>query len=118
FGIQLQTVRAGINVWTSHGPEGGFIPALTVDPQNPSTVYAGTDGGVFKSTNGGANWSAANSGLTATDVRALAVDPQNPSTVYAGGDGVFKSTNGGATWNAANSGLLGTGVAALAVDPQ
>ena len=40
--------------------------------------------GVFKSTNGGANWSAANTGLTNTDVRALAIDPATPTTLYAG----------------------------------
>src|SRR5206468_3479505 len=121
FGVQLQAVCAGINEWTSHGPGGGFITALAVDPQNPNTVYAGTiGGGVFKSANGGASWSAANFGLTAADVRALAVDPRNPSTVYAGtnGAGVFKSTNGGASWSAANSGLTATDVHALAVDPQ
>ena len=54
-------------------------------------------GGVFKSTNGGGNWSAVNTGLTDTDVRALAIDPATPATLYAGtdGGGVFKSTNGG-----------------------
>ena len=68
------TVWAGINGWTSRGPDGGIILALAVDPQNPSTVYAGTaGGGVFKSTNGGASWSAANSGLI--NVYAVAVDP-------------------------------------------
>jgi hypothetical protein len=46
---------------------------------------------VFKSTNGGANWSAVNTGLTNTDVRALAIDPTTPTTLYAGtyGGGVF-----------------------------
>lgn len=48
---------------------------------------------MFKSTNGGANWSAANTGLTKTDVRALAIDPATPATLYAGTDGgVFKTT--------------------------
>ncbi len=64
-------------------------------------------GGVFKSTNGGAAWSAVNTGLTNTDVYALAIDPATPSTLYAGtvSDGVFKSTNGGAVWSAVNTGL-------------
>src|SRR5437899_822029 len=53
---------------------GGLVNALAIDPQTPSTVYAGTiehkvddDGdtlpcaassasGIFKSTNGGVNW--------------------------------------------------------------
>ena len=52
---------------------------------------------MFKSTNGGATWSAVNTGLTDTYVNALAIDPATPATLYAGtwGGGVFKSTNGG-----------------------
>jgi photosystem II stability/assembly factor-like uncharacterized protein len=48
---------------------------------------------VFKSTNGGTNWSAVNTGLTNTYVRALAIDPATPATLYAGteGGGVFKT---------------------------
>ena len=50
----------------------------------PTTLYAGTWGGVFKSTNGGGNWSAVNTGLTDTYVNALAIDPATPATLYAG----------------------------------
>ena len=74
---------------------------------------------MFKSTNGGAAWSAVNTGLTNTVVYALAIDPATPSTLYAGtdGGGVFKSTNGGAAWSAVNTGLTATDVHALAIDP-
>ena len=117
---QAGLVSAGTNVWTSNGPEGGTIYALAIDPATPATLYAGTwGGGVFKSTNGGGNWSAVNTGLTNTTVRALAIDPVTPATLYAGtdGGGVFKSTNGGANWSAANTGLTDTYVRALAIDP-
>ena len=52
----------------------------------PTTLYAGTaGGGVFKSTNGGGNWSAVNTGLTCySSVYALAIDPATPTTLYAG----------------------------------
>ena len=64
---QAGLVSAGTNVWTSNGPEGGSIYALAIDPETPTTLYAGTwGGGVFKSTNGGGNWSAVNTGLTNT----------------------------------------------------
>ena len=100
---------AGINIWTSNGPEGG-IYALAIDPATPTTLYAGTGGGVFKSTNGGGNWSAVNTGLTNTNVYALAIDPATPTTLYAGthDGGVFKSTNGGGNWSAVNTGLTDT----------
>ena len=70
-----------------------------------TTLYAGIygtyDSGVFKSTNGGGNWSPVNTGLTNTYVYDLAIDPAMPTTLYAGtwGGGVFKSTNGGANWS-------------------
>ena len=117
---QSGTVSAGTNVWTSNGPEGGVIYALAIDPTNPSTLYAGTwGGGVFKSTNGGGNWRAVNTGLTSTNVRALAINPTTPSTLYAGASisGVFKSTNGGGNWSAVNTGLSNNYVSALAIDP-
>ena len=97
-------VHAGVNTWTSNGPEGGEVFALAIDPVTSTTLYAGTQGGgVFKSTNSGASWSAVNTGLTNTEVRALAIDPTTPTTVYAGtgsSGGVFKSTDAAKTWNA------------------
>ena len=114
------SVSAGFNVWTSNGPEGGIINALAVDPQTPDIIYAGTGGGVFKSTDGGASWSAFNNGLTNTIVQVLAVDPQTPATLYSGTwvGGVFKTTDGGVSWSAINHGLTNTVVQALALDPQ
>jgi hypothetical protein len=48
---------AGIGVWgPSHGPPGGDVLALAIDPTDPKTMYAGADSGagVFKSVDGGA----------------------------------------------------------------
>ena len=36
-------VRAGVNVWTSHGPYGGSVYALASDPTTPNTLYADRD---------------------------------------------------------------------------
>ncbi|MBZ5728082.1 MAG: IPT/TIG domain-containing protein [Acidobacteriia bacterium] len=93
--------------------------ALAIDPSNPATLYAAEyGGGVFKSINGGASWTASSSGLTNLGVLALVVDPSNPATLYAGTTkgGVFRSTNGGASWSASNPGLP-YDVRALAIDP-
>ncbi len=40
-------------------------------------MYAGTDGGVFKSTDGGGSWQAVNSGLTELWSPALALGPDD-----------------------------------------
>lgn len=70
----LRGAEAGVNVWTTNGPYGGRITSLAIDPQTPSTLYAGT-GGVFKSADGGTTW--VNIGLTDTYVLALARSPRS-----------------------------------------
>ena len=100
-------------------PWDGFrgVTAIALDPQRPSTIYAGTfDRGLFKSTDAGATWSA--TALTNSPVEALAVDPLAPATVYAAAadGGVFKSTDGGATWS--STGLATGSVRILVVDPS
>jgi hypothetical protein len=98
-----------------------YVRALAIDPDIPTTIYAGTSGnGVFKSTNGGGTWTAVNTGLTNTYVYALAIDPDTPATIYAGtwNGGVFKSIDGGGAWTAVNTGLTDTYVSALAIDPD
>jgi photosystem II stability/assembly factor-like uncharacterized protein len=93
------------------------VLALAINRTAPGTLYAGTEGGVFKSTDAGATWNT--TGLTDTSVGSLAIDPIRPRTLYAAtyGEGVFKSTDAGATWGALNAGLTVTEVNALAIDP-
>lgn len=43
----LPGAEAGVNEWTTNGPEGGTVLALAIDPQTPVTLYAGTCAGVF-----------------------------------------------------------------------
>jgi hypothetical protein len=88
--------HAGLNRWTTNGPEGGFVQTLAIDPQTPTTLYAGGYG-VFKSTDEGESWTAMNNGLLDFPVYALAIDATAPTTVYAGtfGGGIFKSMDGG-----------------------
>src|SRR6185436_4802672 len=111
LGTGSKPLFAGINEWTSLGPDGGGARAVAVDPQNPNTVYAVTFAGIFKTTDGGARWRAT-SPIPSTfgGVRVLAIDPRFPSTLYAAieGGGMFKSTDGGSAWNEINSGLGGT----------
>ena len=64
------------------GPDGGEIRSLAVNPQTPTTVYAGTaGGGVFRSLDGGASWSTMSAGLTDTNVPVLAIAPQTTSII-------------------------------------
>src|SRR5204863_7192090 len=85
---------AGVNVWTTNGPAATRILVLAIDPESPTTIYAGAESsGVFRSSDGGGSWT--HTGLTDLDVRALAIDPLTPTTLYAGthGAGVVKRTD-------------------------
>src|SRR5262245_42021623 len=59
--------HAGVNSWTSLGPEAGGATVLAIDPHAAQTIYAGgcngTSGGVYKTTDGGTSGTAVNSGL-------------------------------------------------------
>jgi uncharacterized protein (TIGR03437 family) len=98
------------------------LPAwtVTIDPGDPSTVYATTrTQGVFRSSDGGHTWQSIGlTNLAAGPSAPVIVDPANRQTLYVGGDGsVFKSLDGGDHWFAVNSGLLGPSVSGLAMDP-
>ena len=107
LGTGSRTLWAGPQVWTSIGPDGGDIYALAIDPQSPTTIYAGTDGGISKSTDGGARWKALSVSSFELPVSTLAIDPLNRGTVYAGTyRGVFKTTDGGESWSGPQITLL------------
>jgi cysteine-rich repeat protein len=101
----------------SGGVGGAPVLALAIDPDTPTTLYAGTYCfGVFKSFDGGDSWSAVNTGLPSTSVSALGIHLTTPTTLYAAtDDDVFKSLNGGSGWQA--TGLTDRYVPALAIDP-
>src|SRR5262249_31665928 len=93
--------------------------AVADDPVSRSIVYAGTDAGLFKSTDGGLSFgTSVTNGLTAIGIFALLFDPASPSTFYSGTrDGVFVSTDAGTSWTPMNAGLTKPRVNALARAP-
>lgn len=98
-----QTAPAQKIEWSSLGPEGGFLLCFAVAPGSPQVLYAGCDiyGGVYKSTDGGANWDFLGlvSGLGNTlDIK---IHPVSSDIVYVacGKEGIYKSINGGQDWD-------------------
>src|SRR2546425_12861003 len=95
------SVSAGINEWTSLGPDGGGARRLAIDPRDTNILYAITNTGLFNSTDGGASWRAIRSLPPGSGVIvSLEIDPQTAGTLYvvanasgsALNDTVFKST--------------------------
>ncbi|WP_024772937.1 VPS10 domain-containing protein [Aquimarina macrocephali] len=93
----------------SWSPGQGRVNVVIVDPNNPNTFYIGAPaGGIWKSTDKGANWTSLSDDLPQIGVSGIAIDPNNSNIVYisTGDDdandsysiGILKSTDGGNTW--------------------
>ena len=123
-GDPLMGIAASGNSWTNLGPtnadsqtngstlfvrDSGRARSIVVDPTNTQVIYLATSGGgVWKTTNGGTNWTPITETLGSLSCGSLTMDPSNSNILYLGlgdpfdgtGIGFVKSTNGGATWSA------------------
>jgi hypothetical protein len=140
-GANFTTVTGGLTTnasYTQAGtgtPIGVAISRLSRAPGFPSPIaplwITSEGGGLFRSSDG-LNWSTANDGLSAVNIRALDVNP-NPATasatqglsIYAGFGDVFYSspalyrTSGGSSlaWQARNTQLRASQIRGIAIDP-
>jgi photosystem II stability/assembly factor-like uncharacterized protein len=97
------------------------VNTITVDPQNPSTLYVSASSGLVKSSDAGTTWTVASTGLPTAYVQALVIDPVTPANLYAiSAAKFFKSTDGAATWTMLDTSLNlpeYTYFPSLAIDP-
>jgi len=100
----------------------GRINCISFHPTDANTFWVGVaQGGVWKTTNGGANWTPLTDDLPILRISDIAVDPTNTDVMYVCvgdyaymdvalnlddrkrhshyGLGVYKTTDGGTTWN-------------------
>jgi photosystem II stability/assembly factor-like uncharacterized protein len=114
------------------GPVTGRIAGIATDPGNANIIYiAAAGGGVWKTIDGGANWTPLTDSQATLSMGAIAVAPSNPQVIYAGtgeanfsidsncGRGILVSTNGGATWTLRNAdgAFDRRAISEIAVDP-
>jgi photosystem II stability/assembly factor-like uncharacterized protein len=117
--------------WRQVGPfRGGRALAIVGVPGEPNTWYFGAvAGGVWKTLDGGANWTPLFDKQDISSIGAIAVAPSDHNIIYVGtgeaairgnttyGTGVYKSVDGGKNWK--NIGLRDTRqIGALIVHPN
>jgi len=111
------TSAAGANAWNMlQGGDGG---AVAVNPQNTQVLYAEyTDNSLTKSTNGGASFVDAHSGIGGwfLFIAPFVMDPNAPDTLWVCGDMLWRTTNAAANWTQASASISGGSyISALAV---
>jgi photosystem II stability/assembly factor-like uncharacterized protein len=105
--------------------------AVAIDPNNPRTLFAATQDGLFKTTSAGSSWDEIGHDLT-DDWWLVTVAPTDSDVIYAVGDGtkfldaangeggddqiLFRSVDGGKTWKKVLNIFDIGGVAVDAVD--
>ncbi|MEO1716918.1 MAG: glycosyl hydrolase, partial [Planctomycetota bacterium] len=145
YGDGVYRSRDGGKSWENLGlKDSEHIGMIVVDPRDSDTVYvaaegplwcSGGDRGLYKTTDGGANWKLILSAGEYTGVNELHLDPRDPDVMYAithqrfrnvaalinGGpeSGIHKSTDGGETWRELTNGIPAEdkGKIGLAVSP-
>ena len=85
--------------------------AIVVDPRDPSAIYAGTDGGIYQSPDGGSTWSAYNTGLAITQFYpGIGVDTQATNIVAGTQDNGAQRYTKNPFWQILASGDVGSAV--------
>ncbi len=131
------SVFVGVNGGVVHSPDAGLnwrsvlqyspaptISALAISPDylKDGTLFAGSlEDGVFRSSDGGRQWSAWNFGLMDLRILCMAVSPNFASDemLFAGTQsGIFRSTNGGRAWREVELPVGFTTILSLALSPN
>lgn len=112
-------INAPYRIYFGLSPVNGRINAVAFHPTNPNTFIAGgAEGGVWRTTDAGVNWTPLGDAWPTMGVNALAYKPNDPNVILVGtgdlnggakpGIGIMRSADGGNTWTATGTALLGS----------
>lgn len=104
-GMGVFKTANGGQSWTAcnAGIEDRLVGSILIHPSNPSRLLAGTDKGVFLSTDAGASWTPASPECF---VFEMVAKPGDPGVVYASASGYFlRSDDMGSSWQKIETGM-------------
>ncbi len=122
----------GGNTWSTtalHTVYNGDAYCMVLDLSNPDNIYVGgyyrntlNYPKVYKSTNGGSNFTDMSSGFNTNGnyIKALAVHPSDLNIVYAATfyDGIYRTTDGGTLWSMVKNDNFITCLATTQTEPN
>ncbi len=104
-----------------------IVTSIAINLKDPTILYGGTTGGVYRSDDGAMSWKRINTGLIpeselmasmALGVNAMEIDRTNPDVVYAGTTkGLFRTENKGETWDRIGQSLADPFISSLLLHP-
>jgi hypothetical protein len=105
----------GGTAWTSQNTGMGNIRKILFNPTNTQMLVAASTEGVYRSTNGGGNWTR----MLAASVEDIEFQPGNTNVLYASGSNVYRSTDAGVNWTQLTSanGITNSARTLIAVSP-
>jgi photosystem II stability/assembly factor-like uncharacterized protein len=101
FVLSMSVIRiaaAGVNQWTSTGPEGGWTSPPAFHPTRNGVLFVAASR-VYRSTDGGAHWVAVSEDSPVSG--SFVFDPNNPDRILVSGQPVLRSIDGGASFTEA-----------------
>jgi uncharacterized repeat protein (TIGR01451 family) len=122
-GTNRGTDANGQNAWERiNGGDGGYV---AVDPTNTNVLYVETANGdstarFSKSTNGGASFASARTGLspdTFPFITVFQMDPSNSQRLWLGGTKMWRTDNAAGNWTLTSQALTSGAISAIAIAP-
>lgn len=105
-----------------------IVTSIAINPKEPTILFGGTTGGMYRSDDGAMSWKKINNGLIperelmasmALGVNAIEIDRTNPNIVYAGTTkGLFRTVNKGEQWERIGQSLPDPFVSSILIHPR